>query len=424
MTDRFKNVVNQLLATLDTSTGQVFIDRFATEIANLFGADNAVIAVIDPQDPGQLQPLAICGDGRLDSLTVWPLAGSPGAEVIDSAAPCVFRSRVQNRFPGDHVLRQADANCYTGVPLFAHSGDILGVAALLGRHNIDDDLLAVESVQLFADRVVAELERLSVEVEHQHVQQQLADCHKRCEADLEKTRHELEALGHAVSHDLRGPLRAIDGFSEILMSDYADSLDETAGSHLRRIRTNVRQMDDLLHGLLILSRVTRHRLGLSQVNLSRLCAKSIAQLQTHDPHRPVAVSIQSDVHACCDPDLMTIVLDQLLDNAWKYTDANATAHIEFSVDRQQDETVYRLADNGAGFDMAYADKLFELFQRLHSQREIPGVGAGLSIVRRIIERHGGRIWAQALPGKGASFYFTLPAPPDDTCKEQAVSSTT
>lgn len=422
MSGRFKEVVSQLLGALETSTGQDFLERFVAQVAELFATDYAAVTLVDATDTDRLQTLAVYGEGRILANTTWPLAGSPGAEVIDSAAPCIFRTRVQEKFPADETLQRSGAFCYAGVPLFASSGDILGLCVIMDQEAIADDLFAVEVLQLFADRLVAEIKRLCTDMERQQYQQQLEERVSRCDADLETTRHELEALGYSVSHDLRGPLRAIDGFSEILATDYADKLDATAGDYLHRIRNNARNMDALLHALLIMSRVTRHQLCLSEVNLSRICARSIERLQQRDPHRRVSVSIQSGIHACSDPELMTIALDHLIDNAWKYSTGTDQAHIEFSADRQDGVTVYRLADNGAGFDMAYIAKLFELFQRLHGQQVYAGVGAGLAIVKRIIERHGGRIWAQAAPEAGATFYFILPLAPVGTCSDQVISA--
>lgn len=405
MAASFKTIVSELLDALETTTGLEYLQRFVLQAAGLFQADTAIVAVIDPDDPGRLRSLAACSDGCLIDNPECSLTGSAGAQVIESASPCIFRSRIREKFPSDPLLRFADAFCYTGVPLFASSGKAIGVIALLDRQTIDDDLLAAELLQMFADRIVAEVERMHHETDVEQYQQRLAADNALCNADLKKAQDELEALGHAVSHDLRGPLRAIAGFSEILISDYGDELEETAASYLHRIRTNVRQMDELLCALLALSRITRHSLCLSQVDLSRCCSKILARLQQREPQRRVAVDIEPGLHARCDAELITVALEHLLDNAWRHTGAADQAHIAFSADRQQDVTVYCLADNGSGFDMTYADKLFEPFQRLHGQQQT--IGVGLAAVKRVIERHGGRIWAQAAPGAGASFFFTL-----------------
>ena len=422
MSGRFEEIVNQLLGGLETATGRGFLQRFVEQIAALFGADSAVIARLDGDDDNRLRTLAFYRAGRIADERLWPLAQSPNAEVIEGNAPCIFRSHVGDRFPADEVLRDTGAACYVGVPLFDSDGASLGTIALMDRNAIADDELAADILQLFSDRVAAEVERLSNDDRQQRQRQALESRLRRCSDDLATTRHELEAFAHGVSHDLRGPLRAIDGFSDILLSDWADRLDQSAVNYLHRIRSNARQMDTLLQALLVLSRVTRHRLRRSQVNLSNLCDRSFQRLQRQEPQRRAGIHIEPGMQALCDPDMLAIVLDQLIDNAWKFSAGSDPAQIEFSSERRDDATVYRIADNGAGFDMAYVDKAFELFQRLHGQQEFPGAGAGLATVKRIVERHGGRIWADAAPGRGASFYFTLPPQADDEAGSPALNA--
>jgi signal transduction histidine kinase len=419
--ESFKDAVNRLSDGLESATGEEYLERFVAQIAGLFAADCAAIARLEANGE-QLQTLALYCDGRISDNTVWVLKGSPGAEVTESASPCIFRTGVQDRFPDDQAIKRAGAFCYVGIPLFTTGGDILGLVVLTGRQPIAGDLLAVEVVQLFADRVVAEIERLDHDAQLQQHRQLLEDRIDRYGEDLKKARQELEVLSYAVSHDLRGPLRAILGFSEILKAEYGDRLGETAGDYLRRIRNNVQHMDELLHALLILSRVARHPLSLTQVDLSGICRRSIERLRQRDTQRQVSVSIQEGVYACSDSRLMTIALDHLIDNAWKFTGGTDSANIEFSADPHGNVTVYRLADNGAGFDMRYVDRLFELFQRLHGQQLYAGIGAGLATVKRIIERHGGAVWAEAQQGAGATFYFSLPSQPPESGCEPAITA--
>jgi signal transduction histidine kinase len=420
MSAPLNDAIIRLLAALETSTGLTFLERFVAEIAQQFETDAAVIARIDPNDPGRLITVAFYHNGSIVGNSEARLDSSPAAEILASATACIFRSRMQERFPADPLIACTGANCYVGVPLFTGDGAVTGLVALLDRLQINDDQLAVELLQLFGDRLVAEIGRERPAA----LQAQLESHLGRCRSDLETTRGELEALSHAVSHDLRGPLRAINGFSEILLSDYRDKLDETANDYLHRIRSNAMQMDALLQALLLLSRVTRHRLRLSPVDLSRLCTNRLARLQQRDPQRRILIDIQEDLHACCDPELMTIALDLLLDNAWRYSADSDPARIGFSAGYRDDMTEFRLTDNGTGFDMAYVDKLFELFQCLHGQQTPVGVGAGLATVKRIIERHGGSIRGEAVQGAGASFYFTLPTTPEAACAAPAEPSST
>jgi signal transduction histidine kinase len=224
---------------------------------------------------------------------------------------------------------------------------------------------------------------------------------------LEAANKELEAFSYSASHDLRAPLRAIDGFGKALLEDYASSLDPTAQNYLRRMREGARRMGDLIDNLLKLSRVTRYEMQVASVDMTELAETVVAQLREQYPGRQVDFRVSPGMQVRADPNLLRIALDNLLGNAWKYTSRVAAARVEFDRINRDHETVYVLRDNGAGFDMRFADKLFGAFQRLHG-REFEGTGIGLAIVQRILIRHGGRIWAEAEVGKGAAFYFTLP----------------
>ncbi|MEF3076070.1 PAS domain S-box protein [Methylobacter sp. Wu1] len=226
---------------------------------------------------------------------------------------------------------------------------------------------------------------------------------------LESVNHELEAFSYSVSHDLRAPLRAVDGFSRILLDEYADCLDETGQDRLRRVRAAAQKMATLIDDLLKLSRITRSELKREDVNLSALADEVIEELRKQEPERIVQCAIEPGVIVWGDARLLRVVLDNLIGNAWKFTSKRPEARIEFGRQMQDDEPVYFVRDNGAGFDMAYAEKLFGAFQRLHDSSEFPGTGIGLATVQRIIHKHGGRIWAEGAVEQGAIFYFTLEA---------------
>jgi PAS domain S-box-containing protein len=227
-------------------------------------------------------------------------------------------------------------------------------------------------------------------------------------AELEATLRELEAFSYSVSHDLRAPLRAIDGFSRIVLEDHGAQLDAEARGYLERVRSAVQRMGVQIDDLLELSRVGRAEMRLTTVDLTRLAHEVVEQLRAGDPARAVQVTIAPGMAGQGDERLLRLVLENLLGNAWKYTRRTPAARVEFSAAPQRDETVYRVCDNGAGFDMAYADKLFRPFQRLHRVEEFEGTGVGLAIVARIVARHGGRVWAEGQPGQGACFSFALP----------------
>jgi len=232
--------------------------------------------------------------------------------------------------------------------------------------------------------------------------------------ELEATNRELETFAYSVSHDLRSPLRAIDGFSQLLLEDYADVLDERGQDYLSRARAATQRMGTLIDDLLHLSRLTRHEMSHVDVDLSELAHEVVAELRRREPGRQLEVVVAPTMHAFGDARLLRIVLDNLLGNAWKYTSKKSTARIEFGCVQYADVPAYFVRDDGAGFDMRYAGKLFGAFQRMHSVEEFPGTGVGLATVARIIQRHGGCIWAEAEVNKGAVFYFTLANGEDST----------
>ena len=251
-------------------------------------------------------------------------------------------------------------------------------------------------------------ERKALEAEIRSLNQDLEKRVKDRTTLLEAANQELEAFSYSVSHDLRAPLRSIDGFSQVLLEDYQNQLDETGRHYLARIRQGTQRMGLLIDDLLKLSRTNRSELTVSDCDLSRLSSRVAGDLAHLNPERGGVVSIQLGMMVQADPRLMQVVLENLLGNAWKFTSRCQEPRIEVGESVSPDrERVFFIRDNGAGFDMAHAGKLFNAFQRLHSTSDFEGTGIGLAIVQRIIHRHGGRIWAEAVAGKGATFFFTL-----------------
>ena len=225
--------------------------------------------------------------------------------------------------------------------------------------------------------------------------------------EVEAANKELEAFSYSVSHDLRAPLRAVDGFSRILLEEHASQLSEEAQGFLSRVRDNAVNMGQLIDDLLAFSRLSRQPLKRQNVVTADLARQVLDELKQEQNGRRVDASV-SDLPQCNgDPKLLKQVFVNLLSNAFKYTRKREVAHIEVGCEKINGETVYFVKDNGAGFNMKYANKLFGVFQRLHRSEEYEGTGVGLAIVQRVVHRHGGRIWAEAVIDKGASFYFTL-----------------
>ena len=225
---------------------------------------------------------------------------------------------------------------------------------------------------------------------------------------LEAANKELETFSYSVSHDLRAPLRSINGFSQALLEDYQDKLDDTAKSYLDRVRKATQYMGCLIDDMLKLSRVTRSGFHHASVDMSTMVREISEKLQQNDPVRTVDVIIREGVFVNGDSNLLKIALENLVNNAWKFTSKEARPQFEFGTTVKEGKTACFIRDNGVGFDMTYVNKLFGAFQRLHTSLEFPGTGIGLATVQRIINRHGGQVWAEAEVGKGATFYFTLP----------------
>lgn len=289
--------------------------------------------------------------------------------------------------------------------------DTLGNVVLLERPvRISTLLSAVRTALRARGRQYQIREHL---LERERVEEELEDRVRERTAQLEAAYRELETFSYSVSHDLRTPLRVIDGFGEALLEDYGDRLDDTARDYLRRIRGSTQRMSRLIDDLLNLSQVSRRKVIIQPVDLSALARASFEALRKDEQGHQVAFVCPPTLPADGDPGLLQILFDNLITNAWKFSGNRKRARIELGLQdslKEQDgpdERVYFVRDNGAGFNMAHVGNLFKPFERLHSEAEFGGTGIGLATVQRIVERHGGRIWAEAEVDKGASFFFTL-----------------
>lgn len=275
------------------------------------------------------------------------------------------------------------------------------------RHPVHFEAKSDISGQWFEGHAYPRSNRLEVYIRNINKRKLAEDALRRYTAELEAANRELESFSYSVSHDLRAPLRSLDGFSLAILEDYGDKLDERGKEYVQRIRSSAQLMGQLIDDLLNLSRVIRAEINITEINLSEMAEETARELTATQPERQVEFKICPGMECHADRNLIKVVLGNLLGNAFKFTGQCARAEIEVGLEKTANRCTYFVRDNGAGFDMLYADKLFKPFQRLHSIKEFQGTGIGLATVQRIINRHGGNIWAKGEVGKGATFYFDL-----------------
>ena len=318
-------------------------------------------------------------------------------KLLEANSPVHLTDAEMASFPGFSLLAaHSPVQAFTGVLLPNTSRETVGM--IMASNKADGSDLSVRD-----EALILQLTALaSLALRHLDLNLALS----RQTAELEASNRELASFSHSVSHDLRAPLRAVDGFSQALLEDYGSKLDAQALEYLQRLRAATGRMGDLIDDLLQLSRVTRETMRWEKVDLSALATEIAAELDESEPSRAVVWKIEPGLLTTGHPRLLGVLLRNLLGNAFKFTGKTPEATIEFGAEQREGKMVYFAKDNGAGFNMAYADKLFAPFQRLHAMEEFPGNGVGLATVQRVVHRHGGRVWAEAEVGKGATFRFT------------------
>lgn len=340
----------------------------------------------------------------------------PHPLAIQAIAPNGFELlRAQNRDAPPTALQLELPVSFAGKPLLIlrAAADVSGRESIVSGIARNAALLSVALVTLFGWVLWGTLQRTAIRPLETEIAARVRqeNALRQRTVELEHAIRELETFSYSVSHDLRAPLRAIDGFSAVIEEDYARQLAPQGREYLGRIRSAAQRMGLLIDDLLSLAHTSHQALRPADVDLGALARECLARHAEREPGRPVEVRIADGLHARVDRALMTVALENLLGNAWKYTARRPHAVIEFGAEQRDGETVYRVRDNGTGFDMRYYDKLFQPFHRLHGS-DFPGSGIGLAIVQRVIQRHGGHLWAESEPGHGATFLFTLGALPD------------
>lgn len=343
--------------------------------------------------------ITVTDDGRIDFIN------ARGEELFGFAPGLLVGAPVERLIPDWRrapavaaVLARAGCD---------ESGPLTGVRADGSRFPVELSAGALDrDGRIFVTAIVRDV------TEREAAAREINDLNQRLErhvGQLTTLNAELESFSYSVSHDLRGPLRSIDGFSALLLEDYGALLNEEGRGYLQRVRAATARMSDLIEGLLRLSRITRTELRRERVDLSALVRFIAEGLARDAPERAVTFDIEEGLGAEGDRALLTVALENLIGNAWKFTARCPAGRIAFGCERQEGGEVFYVRDNGAGFEMAFAGKLFAPFERLHDAGEFPGSGIGLATVARIIQRHGGRVWAEGRPGEGAVFRFTLPS---------------
>lgn len=408
---RAEAALQNLVTGTAATTGQ---DFFAALVKHIAIALAVPYAIVTQRVGDRLQALAFWSKGSLQPTFAFHPAKTPCERTLaEGYFYCV--DSLQQWFPGDIDLAQMQAESYLGVALNSQGGDAIGDLCILDQKPIQDSQRAGQILTVFAARASAELERQRASIALETLNQELeakvearTAALKTREIQLQASNQELEAFAYSVSHDLRAPLRAINGFSKIILEDYGQRFDGEAADYFDRICYNVTRMEQLINDLLSLSRVARAEICRNPVNLTTLAQEIIGELSAAEPARNVEIIIAPNLIVSADRALMRVVLNNLLQNAWKFTSHHSEARIEFGAKVIEGTPAYFVSDDGAGFNMAYVEKLFGAFQRLHGNHEFAGTGIGLATVQRIIHRHGGSIWAEGALEKGATFYFTLP----------------
>ncbi len=410
LTNKELETINKIIASATSTFDlKLILEKVMDEALNVVGLEGGTICLINPDNTFELAVEKGATQETIDDLTNNKikvgdcLCGNCAKE----CKPLILQTKEEVLdYATREVLRGEDIRFHAAFP-FVVEKKCVGVLCVFTRTDkkpsernlkLLESIVAQTAIAIENSRLYEEVKKHTLQLEHIVSERT---------AELQSANKELEAFSYSVSHDLRAPLRAIDGFSLALLEDYSDKLDNEGKHHLQRVRNGATEMAQLIDDLLNLSRISRRELTRGSVDMSKIVKSITDKLNSSEPDRKAVFNIADNIHAAGDSNLLKIVMKNLLNNAWKFTSKKKNATIEFGVLETEGKTVYYIKDNGVGFDMKYADKLFSPFQRLHRKEDYPGTGIGLATVRRIILKHGGSIWAESELGKGAAFYFTV-----------------
>lgn len=401
---RSQSLMLEIAHGVAAKTGTDFFQALAENLSLHTQADWVTIGELVDGDRS-LRDVAQRTKGLPVSRLAFEIANRPCEAVLQRRQICVCADHVCDAFPLDEELAVHGMRAFAGAPLFGEQGQPIGVVSLYSRQAFTNPSQVEAVLQIFAARAQAEMLRLRREREILELNATLEQRIRERTALLEAANRDLEAFSYSVSHDLRAPLRAIDGYLSMLAED--GPLTEPQRESFEKAMRSVKRMNDLIGELMGLAQIDRQAIVPEDIDLAEVARAVVATLRERDPLRSVDVRIDP-APAKADARALRIVLENLIGNAWKFTSKKADARILFRTEAAADgRLIYVLQDNGAGFDPELSERLFQPFQRLHSSRDFEGTGVGLATVDRVIRRHGGRIWADARPGEGATFRFTL-----------------
>jgi signal transduction histidine kinase len=384
------------------ASGEDFFESLARYLAESLGMDYVCIDRLEGEGLAA-QTVAVYFDGNFEDNVSYTLKDTPCGDVAGKTI-CTFSKGVRALYPNDVILQDMRAESYVGTTLWSSGGQPIGLIAAISRRPLVDPGLVERMLKMVSVRAAGELERREAEEEIRNLNEHL----QRRALELERAYKDMESFSYAASHDLRSPLITMTGLCRIILEDYAEKLDDNGKDLLNRVSNKAKKMETMISDLLAFSRVSTKEIQKSEFSMEALAQKLIEELKSTFSERDVKFDIGKLPSAYGDLSMINQVFVNLLTNAIKFTRTKDTALIEVGGYTENDENVYYVRDNGMGFDMELSDKLFGLFQRLHSSMEAEGTGIGLVIVKNIIEKHGGRVWAEGKPDRGAAFYFTLP----------------
>ncbi|NRB38309.1 MAG: GHKL domain-containing protein [Pseudomonadales bacterium] len=404
---RYQDVLPIVMEGVSNTYGQDFFNAITTQLARCIGADFTFIGRVS-EDQHSVTTVALCQADQIVDNISYVLLDTPCENVVDENT-CIHKQDVCEKFPKDILLQNMDIEAYIGAPLYDRKHQVLGLVVGLYCAPLEQDEYVKSVFELFAGRIAAEIESSESAVKLQQLNEELEQRIEARTEELAIANEELTAFSHSVSHDLKAPVRAIRGFSEALLEDVGRDFPAEGIQYLQMIQDNACKMQFIIDDMLKLSKISLTDIHKEQLDLSALCVDILNDLQKHDAQRQVKLNIAEKLYIDADAGLCRLLFTNLLSNAWKYTGNTPQAEISVSESFEGNKHLIVIADNGAGFDMAVAGKLFSVFTRLHSSSEFEGSGIGLATCKRIVDKHGANIDYYAEVNNGAKFILSWPS---------------